>query len=278
VISTLEGKLAAKPEPGVILVTAAGIGYEVHVPMALWLSGGRRPVLAHIGRDVFLHIHQVVREDSQAFYGFQHVSERRMFRALIKIDGIGPRNALRVMSAVEPAVLEKLVSSGDVATLTRIPGIGTKTAERLAAHMAATHKDLTSSPDQSCQDQAHVALVATGLNEKDAEMAIRAVASGKEKDARDLFKRAMHHVIFGERRQRPVKAAEKAGAKAAALVRVPAETSRVVGPSPDPTPPLVTRTAEKPTTGPVVGKKGQAQPPVTNKPLTFRERFMSGKD
>lgn len=275
-ISTLEGKLAAKPEPGVILVTAAGIGYEVHVPMALWLSGGRRPALARIGGDVFLHIHQVVREDSQAFYGFQHVSERRMFRALMKIDGIGPRNALRVMSAVEPAVLAKLGSSGDVATLTRIPGIGTKTAERLAAHMAATREDdhASSSANQSCQDQAHDALVAAGLHDKDAEMAIKAVMTRKEKDASDLFKRAMHHVIFGKRRPRPGNTATKKKSGARKLARAP-NTSRVGPLSPDPAPSPVKRADEKPSTSPLLGKKRLVKP--VSRPLTFRERFMSEK-
>lgn len=275
-ISTLEGKLAAKPEPGVILVTAACLGYEVHVPMALWLSGGRRR-LGRIGGDVFLHIHQVVREDSQAFYGFQHVSERRMFRALMKIDGIGPRNALRVMSAVEPAVLAKLVSSGDVATLTRIPGIGTKTAERLAAHMAATHEDdlASSSADQSCQDQAHDALVAAGLHDKDAEMAIKAVMTRKENDASDLFKRAMYHVIFGKRRPRPGKPAKKKKSGVVEVTRAP-NTSPVAPLSPDPTPSRVKRADEKPSTSPLLGKKKALVKPVSRKP-TFRERFMSEK-
>ncbi|MBX3664051.1 MAG: Holliday junction branch migration protein RuvA [Burkholderiales bacterium] len=123
-IGRVSGRLLAK-QPPQITVDVQGIGYEIDVPMSTLYQ------LPATGADVVLYTQLVVREDAHLLYGFATEAERALFRQLIRISGVGARTALSVLSGLSVAELQEAVRAQDVGRLTRIPGIGKKTAERL---------------------------------------------------------------------------------------------------------------------------------------------------
>lgn len=123
-IGRLSGRLLAK-QPPQITVDVQGIGYEIDVPMSTLYQ------LPATGADVVLYTQLVVREDAHLLYGFATEAERTLFRQLIRISGVGARTALSVLSGLSVAELQEAVRAQDVGRLTKIPGIGKKTAERL---------------------------------------------------------------------------------------------------------------------------------------------------
>ena len=171
-IGKLTGILSDKNPPQVI-VDCGGVGYEVQVPMSTFYN------LPASGQKVVLLIHFVVREDAQILYGFATHTEREAFRELIKITGVGPRMALAVLSGLSVAELAQTVTLQDSARLTKVPGIGKKTAERLllelkgklGADMGAAAA-AAASPAQSDILQA---LIALGYNDKEAALALKAL-------------------------------------------------------------------------------------------------------
>jgi len=171
-IGKLTGILSDKNPPQVI-VDCGGVGYEVQVPMSTFYN------LPASGQKVILLTHFVVREDAQILYGFATPTEREAFRELIKITGVGPRMALAVLSGLSVAELAQTVTLQDSARLTKVPGIGKKTAERLllelkgklGADMGAAAA-AAASPAQSDILQA---LIALGYNDKEAALALKAL-------------------------------------------------------------------------------------------------------
>lgn len=127
-IGFLRGRLAAK-HPPVLLLDVGGVGYEVEAPMSTFYG------LPAVGGDVMLHTHLVVREDAHILFGFGTEPERSLFRELIRISGVGPRIALGILSGASVDEFHRCVETQDAASLTRIPGIGRKTAERLIIEM-----------------------------------------------------------------------------------------------------------------------------------------------
>jgi len=127
-IGALRGLLAEK-EPQRLLVEVQGVGYEVEVPMSTFLA------LPPAGSQVRLRIHHVLREDASLLYGFGTENERSLFRALLRVTGVGPKMALSILSGMTAEAFELAVSHDDAASLTRIPGVGRKTAERLLVEM-----------------------------------------------------------------------------------------------------------------------------------------------
>lgn len=127
-IGSLQGRLAAKHAPHVV-VECAGVGYEVETPMSTFLE------LPGIGADIFLHIHMLVREDAQILYGFSTLEERTLFRVLIRVNRVGAKMALGILSALSVNDFRRCVEYEDAKTLARVPGIGTKTAQRLIMEM-----------------------------------------------------------------------------------------------------------------------------------------------
>ncbi len=127
-IGRVRGLLAEKQAPD-ILVDVNGVYYEVQVPMSTIYQ------LPSLGQNVTLHTHLVVREDAQLLYGFYSLQERRMFRSLIKVSGVGPKMALAILSGMAVDEFVKTVRVNDILGLTRMPGIGRKTAERLIVEM-----------------------------------------------------------------------------------------------------------------------------------------------
>jgi holliday junction DNA helicase RuvA len=128
VIGSLAGLLVQKSPPA-LLVEVAGVGYELEAPMSTFYQ------LPPVGQAVRLLTHLVVREDAHFLYGFGTDGERALFRALLKVSGVGPRIALAILSGSSAEAFAACVQAGDVAALTRIPGVGRKIAERLIVEM-----------------------------------------------------------------------------------------------------------------------------------------------
>lgn len=127
-IGRLRGTLISKQPPS-LLIEVGGVGYDVDAPMSTIYD------LPATGKEVILLIHYAVKEDGVSLYGFMHEAERAMFRNLLKVSGIGAKIALAVLSGVSTDELSRLVHTGDVVALTKIPGIGKKTAERMVVEL-----------------------------------------------------------------------------------------------------------------------------------------------
>jgi len=128
VIGSLRGLLVAKAPPQ-LLLEVGGVGYEVEAPMSTFYT------LPPLGRELRLLTHLVVREDAQVLYGFATETERQLFRDLLRVTGIGPKLALTILSGSSVEAFTQCVLAQDAAALTRIPGVGRKTAERLLVEM-----------------------------------------------------------------------------------------------------------------------------------------------
>jgi holliday junction DNA helicase RuvA len=128
-ISTLRGILKAKQAPAVVIEVAGGIGYEVFMPLNSFYH------LPAIDKEVFIYTHFIIRENEQLLYGFINEKQRSLFRTLIKVNGIGPKIALTILSGVEIDLLIKNILNGDVSNLVRVPGVGAKTAQRLVIEL-----------------------------------------------------------------------------------------------------------------------------------------------
>lgn len=127
-IGSLRGRLASKSPPG-LLLEVGGVGYELEAPMSTFFD------LPPVGAEVHLLTHLVVREDAHILYGFLTDGERRLFRGLLKVSGVGPKLALAILSGISLDGFAACVSAQDIGALTRIPGVGRKTAERLLIEM-----------------------------------------------------------------------------------------------------------------------------------------------
>jgi Holliday junction DNA helicase RuvA len=176
-IGRLAGTLLQKTPPAV-LIDVAGVGYEVDVPMSTFYD------LPAEGAAVVLLIHPVVREDAHLLFGFLRAAERDAFRELLRISGVGPRIALAVLSGLSVAELAQAVALQETARLTRVPGIGRKTAERLllevkgrlapAVGAAGTSDAAQAPPDADVLR----ALLALGYSEREAGAAVRQLPVG----------------------------------------------------------------------------------------------------
>lgn len=177
-IGSLTGVIAAKHPPR-LLVEVGGVGYEVEAPMSTFYA------LPAVGDSVRLHTHLVVREDAHQLFGFATEAERSLFRSLLKVTGVGAKVALAILSGVSVEGFTRCVLDGDVGALTRVPGIGRKTAERLVVEMrdrvgsgaevAAGEVPLTAGATQTPRDEAYAALVALGYKPAEATRMLDAV-------------------------------------------------------------------------------------------------------
>ncbi len=205
-IGRVRGILVEKQPPSLI-VEVSGLGYEIEAPMTTIFR------LPEPGQEVILYTHFVVREDAQLLYGFADKSERQLFRTLIRVNGVGPKLALAILSGMEAQMFARCVHEQDTSMLTRIPGVGKKTAERLivemkdrlnewqpalgALEMAASGKaSVVPAKHDSVQD-AISALVALGYRPQEASKAISAVESNSEGDGLgtdELIRRALRAI------------------------------------------------------------------------------------
>jgi Holliday junction DNA helicase RuvA len=175
-IGRLTGRLVARHPPQVLL-DVGGVAYEVDVPMSTFYN------LPGTGESVTLHTHLLVREDAHTLYGFATLDERTAFRQLIRISGVGARTALAVLSGLSVSELAQAVALQESARLTKVPGIGKKTAERLLLELkgklveALPGSGAAAAPDSSSADILH-ALLGLGYSEKEALAAVKALPPG----------------------------------------------------------------------------------------------------
>ena len=171
-IGKLTGLLASKNPPEV-LIDCGGVGYEVLVPMSTFYN------LPALGEKISLLTHLIVREDAHLLYGFATADERAGFKQLVKISGVGPRTALSILSGMSVADIAQAVTKQDVSRLTKIPGIGKKTAERLLLELKGKLGDALAAGGASVandnQSDILQALVALGYSDRDAGLALKAL-------------------------------------------------------------------------------------------------------
>ena len=168
-IGRLTGRLVSKHPPQV-LVDVGGVGYEVDVPMSTFYN------LPAAGEPVTLHTHLVVREDAHVLYGFGTLEERGVFRQLIRISGVGARTALAVLSGLSVGDLAQAVALQEAQTLTKIPGIGKKTAERLLLELKGKLTD--AKPTATGSGDVVNALIGLGYSDKEALAAVKGLPQG----------------------------------------------------------------------------------------------------
>ncbi len=194
----LSGKLIEKA-PTSVVIEAAGIGYDLTIPVSTYAS------LPALGEQVKLLTHFVVREDAQLLYGFATEEERKMFRLLISISGIGPKIANTALSGILVEDLKAAIKEGNVAILTSVSGIGKKTAERIVIELRekvileggkATGAKSSSPLISSEAEDAVQALIALGYSKNEAQAAVdKAQKSASEKLAVDkLVRNALKYV------------------------------------------------------------------------------------
>jgi len=163
-IGRIQGKILEKIPPH-ILVDCNGVGYEIEVPMTTFYD------LPEVGREVVLLTHFLVREDAQLLFGFATDQERIIFRKLLKVNGIGAKASLSILSGMTVNELTHSIQTKDVNSLTKIPGVGKKTAERLILELKDKFSDteFASSKNQGSSELSDIqnALLALGYNQKD---------------------------------------------------------------------------------------------------------------
>jgi Holliday junction DNA helicase RuvA len=196
VIAQVRGKLVAKDLDRVEILTAAGTGYELAVPLSVYET------LPKVGEDTSLHTHLVVREDAWQLFGFATVVEKRVFQRLLTASGIGPALALGMLSTLSADRLVRAIREKDLPTLQAVPRVGRKKAERLILDLADKLDDVQGEvagiarPDGAGADDAIRALVSLGYASIDAEKAVRSALDegGRGLSAPELIRRALSRV------------------------------------------------------------------------------------
>lgn len=191
-------------QPPDILVDVGGVGYEVQVPMTTLFQ------LPQLGDEVSLVTHFVVREDAQLLYGFIDERDRRLFRQLIKVTGVGPKLALTILSGMDSSSFARCVQRDDISSLVALPGVGKKTAERLLVEMRDKLKDWFGSGDAGVtlaaggdmrvpvankMADAEGALIALGYKPQEASRMVAAVNDDSVVSSEDLIRRALKSVV-----------------------------------------------------------------------------------
>jgi len=194
-IGSLRGRLTAKLAPQIV-VECSGVGYEVETPMSTFLE------LPELGSDLFLHTHLLVREDAQILYGFSTEDERLMFRTLLKVNRVGAKMALGILSAMSTNDFRRCVELEDTTSMAKIPGVGKKTAERLIIEMrdrigaavVGGGKATPLSVEASARNEAVDALVSLGYKPKEVNSLI-ANLDIEDKSAEDIIRLALRQVL-----------------------------------------------------------------------------------
>ncbi len=193
-ISFLRGKLVAKTPP-LLVLDVQGVGYEIEAPMTTFYD------LPAIGATVQLHTHLVVREDAHILFGFMADSDRSMFRTLIKVNGVGPKLALTILSGQSAAEFHRCIHDNDTAALIRLPGVGKKTAERLIIEMRdklpSVMGDAGSGDAEqqvlvqgNAKQEAVSALCALGYKPQEANKMVQSIAQ-EHKSCEDIIRLAL---------------------------------------------------------------------------------------
>lgn len=200
-IAFLRGNVLSKELPTVV-IDVGGVGYEVETSLTTYLQ------ISEVGQSVALHIHLHLREDAFALYGFYEHRERALFRRLLKISGVGPKVALGILSSITPDQFVGAVLSHDLQTLTRLPGIGKKTAERLILEMkdglsewqyagpSASNNALTAtlSAQPNPQQELLEALNALGFKRQEALQMVKKLKFNETSSIEELLREALQQV------------------------------------------------------------------------------------
>jgi Holliday junction DNA helicase RuvA len=187
-IAHLRGKLLAK-HPNQAVVETGGVGYDVTISIPTFSD------LPALGGDVALHIHTHVREDTIALYGFLRAAEKSLFEKIITVSGIGPKLAITILSGMAADEMVNAIRGNDIARLTRIPGIGKKTAERMVLELrdklpVEKHGEVTAAPTLTAVEQDVLsALVNLGYPTAAAEKALGSVSKNGQFDS--MFREAL---------------------------------------------------------------------------------------
>jgi holliday junction DNA helicase RuvA len=201
-IGQIRGTIVEK-QPPQLLVDVQGVGYEIDAPMSTFYR------LPEIGQQVLLHTHFVVREDAQQLFGFYTRDERSLFRTLLKVNGVGPKLALTILSSMDPSEFVRSVLNNDTESLISLPGVGKKTAERLIIEMRDKVSNWSSLPpivnsvtastnsnmlrNQTLQD-AISALIALGYKPQEASRAVSKVDDGSL-SSEEIIRRALREMV-----------------------------------------------------------------------------------
>lgn len=190
-IGRLAGRMLDKSPPR-LLVDVGGVGYEVEAPMSTFYK------LPGTGEPVVLLTHLVVREDALLLYGFATTDERRLFRELIKVSGVGPKIALAVLSGISATDFAVAVQQNDTAQLVRVPGIGKKTAERLVVELrdrfAGEGAFAAATFAAGAEQEAFTALLSLGYKAPEAQKLLQAV-SKPGLDSEQLIRAALQSAL-----------------------------------------------------------------------------------
>lgn len=203
-ISYIKGILAEKLEDSVI-VEAGGIGYRIYIPVSVLSE------LPRSGEIVKIYTYFSVREDSVNLYGFLSRQDLEMFRQLIGVNGVGPKSALGILSALNPDVLRLAVISGDAKAISKAPGVGSKTAQRIildlkdkikAEDILSVGEDMEPAENTEISGVGEIgkeaadALTALGYSSSEAAGAVRKVSITETMTAEDVLKAALRHLAF----------------------------------------------------------------------------------
>ncbi|TCW00031.1 Holliday junction branch migration protein RuvA [Biostraticola tofi] len=204
-IGRLRGIILEK-QPPLVLLETQGVGYEIHMPMTCFYA------LPNIGQEAIIYIHFVVREDAQLLFGFTHKQERALFRELIKVNGVGPKLALAILSGMSASQFVSAVEHQEINALVKLPGVGKKTAERLVVEMKDRFKGMSgdmfavgatdfalSAPsaadtDISPENEAVEALVSLGYKPQEASRLVNKVAR-PDADSETLIREALRAAL-----------------------------------------------------------------------------------
>ena len=189
-IGRLRGQIA-QISPQQLLIDVGGVGYEVEISLNTFAA------LADIKGEAIVFTHLVVREDAQLLFGFSSPDERELFRTLIKVNGVGPKMALAILSGLDAASFAACILDGDVKTLTGLPGVGKKTAERLIIEMrdkvttlAGEHRPGIDAVTANIADDAEAALIGLGYRPQEAALALSKLEDPGQ-DLEALIKQAL---------------------------------------------------------------------------------------
>jgi Holliday junction DNA helicase RuvA len=193
-IGSLRGRLTFKQAPQIV-IECSGVGYEVETPMSTYLE------LSEIGSELFLYTHLLVREDAQILYGFRTLDERLMFRALLKVNRVGAKLALGILSAMTIRVFSRCVQLEDTASLLKIPGVGKKMADQLIIDMRdridavvpGRGEVVRLTTESSARNEAIDALIALGYKAKEVNKLIEELDI-EDKSAEDIIRLALRQV------------------------------------------------------------------------------------
>jgi Holliday junction DNA helicase RuvA len=192
-IGFLRGQILRKQPPH-LLIDVHGVGYEVEAPMSTFYN------LPEAGAEVTLFTHLVVREDAQVLFAFGSEPERRFFRSLIRVNGVGPKLALTILSGISVEGFVRCVRENDAVSLTRLPGIGKKTAERLVVEMRDRLDDVgapaVTSGSAHPRVEALSALVSLGYKPQEASHMLRAIKD-TDLSSEELIRRALQGALRG---------------------------------------------------------------------------------